>query len=101
MSIQGTETIYKEPNSSCHAIIQMINRRIYQKKKKTIKGHEVLIVFFFLSRHIFWENKLKKIELTGWKRIHNWEDTPYITLMQVPLDISQTLTVLSMDVEAI
>lgn len=32
--------------------------------------------------------------------MHNCEDTPYITRMQMPLDISQTLTVLSADDDA-
>lgn len=30
----------------------------------------------------------------------NWEETPYITRMQCPLDISQTRTVLSIEDEA-
>ena len=37
---------------------------------------------------------------TGWKRMHNWEEIPYITRMQWPLDISQTRTVLSIEDEA-
>lgn len=32
--------------------------------------------------------------------MHNCEDTPYITRMHMPLDISQTLTVLSADDDA-
>lgn len=39
--------------------------------------------------------------LTGWKRIHNCEETPYITRMQRPCDNFHTLTVLSMDEDAI
>lgn len=33
--------------------------------------------------------------------MHNWEETPYITRMQIPLVISHTLTVLSNEDEAI
>lgn len=32
--------------------------------------------------------------------MHNCDDTPYITLMQIPLDISHTLTVLSIEDDA-
>ena len=32
--------------------------------------------------------------------MHSWEETPYTTLTQVPFDISHTLTVLSMEHEA-
>lgn len=32
--------------------------------------------------------------------MHSWEETPYTTLIQVPLEISHTLTVLSMEHEA-
>lgn len=32
--------------------------------------------------------------------MHSCDDTPYITLMQIPLDISQTLTVLSIEDDA-
>lgn len=38
--------------------------------------------------------------LTGWKRIHNCEETPYITRMQIPFAISHTLTVLSNEDDA-
>lgn len=38
--------------------------------------------------------------LTGWKRIHSWEETPYITRMQSPFVNSHTRTVLSMDDDA-
>jgi hypothetical protein len=32
--------------------------------------------------------------------MHSWEETPYTTLIQVPLYISHTLTVLSIEHEA-
>ena len=46
------------------------------------------------------EKYLSQYILTGWKRIHNCEETPYITRMQRPFDISHTRTVLSIDEDA-
>jgi hypothetical protein len=39
--------------------------------------------------------------LTGWNRMQSCEETPYITRMQRPFEISHTLTVLSIEDDAI
>lgn len=59
-------------------------------------GKSTLVV----AENVYQNKKVHLCPLTGWNRMQSCEETPYITLMQSPLEISHTLTVLSIEDDA-
>ena len=72
-------------------------------KKAMLSSEEVGRLAFFIHKPLYISahtHTHTPFILTGWKRIHNCEETPYITRMQIPFPISHTLTVLSNEDDA-